>query len=123
MNKLGFIAEQLGKISVPYEFGEWTARIVYPYFTGEITEEPVTTESGLEESTMILNGFHRGKYIDLEMVKEKIKAHFHPVHGLSGWTDDGAIVVFYDGSFSVPTGEQDLKRIQINLKIKEWKVK
>lgn len=123
MNKLGFIDEQLRKISVPYEFGEWTARIVYPYFTGEITEEPVMTESGLEESTMILNGFHRGKYIDLEMVKEKIRAHFHPVHGLQGWTDDGAIVVFYDGCFSVPTGEQDLKRIQINLKIKEWKVK
>lgn len=122
MNKLGFINEQMGVIKVPYEFMEWTSEVKYPYFTGEITEEPVTVESGLEESTMILNGFSRGDFLSLETAKEKIKAHFHPIHGLHGQTDNGAIVVFFDGAFYIPTGEADLKRIQINLKIKEWKV-
>lgn len=121
MEKLKFINEQMGVIGVPYEFGEWASAITYPYYVGEITEEPTITEDGAEESTLILNGFHRGKFIDLENDKAKIKKHFHPIHGLRASTDSGAIAVFFDGAFYVPTGEADLKRIQINLKIKEWK--
>ena len=121
MDKLKFIKEQLTLLSVPYEFGEWSSAVKYPYFTGEITEEPITTEDGLEQSTLLLNGFHRGKYIDLEEIKAKIKKHFHPVHGLRGQTESGAIAVFYGGAFYIPTNEADLKRIQINLTIKEWK--
>ena len=121
MDKLKFINEQMDILSVPYEFGEWTSKVVYPYSVGEITEEPSTTEDGLEESTMILTCFTRGKYIELESIKEKIKKHFHPIHGLRASTDSGSIAVFFDGSFYIPTGEAELKKIQINLKIKEWK--
>lgn len=32
------------------------------------------------------------------------------------------VAVFYDSAFPVPTGDGELKRIQINLSIKEWKV-
>ena len=88
---------------------------------GEITEEPSITEDGAEQSTLILTGFHRGKRIALERDKEKIKKHFHPIYGLRGNTDSGAIAVFFDGSFYIPTGEADLKKIEIHLKIKEWK--
>jgi hypothetical protein len=121
MDKLKFINEQLAGIAVNYEFGEWTSRIAYPYWVGEITEEPTMTEDGSEQSTMILNGFHRGEFLSLETEKEKIKKHFHPVHGLRAKTDSGSIAVFFDGAFYVPTGEADLKRMQINIKIKEWK--
>ena len=121
MVKHKFISDQMDILAIPYEFGMWTSDVVYPYFVGEITEESVTTEDGLEESTMILTGFHRGKYIDLETAKEKIKQHFHPICGACATTDSGSIAVFFDGSFSVPTGEAELKKIQINLKIKEWK--
>jgi hypothetical protein len=121
MDKLKFINEQMDILAVPYEFGEWTSKIQYPYSVGEITEEPVTTEDGLEESTLILTCFHRGKYIDLETIKNIIKKHFDPVFGLRDTTDSGTIAVFFDGSFYIPTGEADLKKLQINLKIKEWK--
>lgn len=122
MDKLKFISEQMDILAVPYEFMQWTSDVQYPYFVGEITEEPTMTEDGLEESTMLLTGFSRGKFIDLETVKNKIKSHFSPVHGLRGQTDSGStIAVFFDGSFYVPTGEADLKKIQINLKIKLWK--
>ena len=121
MDKLKFISEQMDKIGVPYEFGQWSSAVKYPYFVGEVTEEPTITEDGLEESTILLTGFSRGKFIDLETVKNKIKAHFHPIHGLRSKTDSGAIVVFFDGSFYIPSGEADLKKIQINIKIKEWK--
>ena len=122
MEKLKFINEQMDTIAVPYEFDVWTSEIKYPYFVGEITEEPTAAEDGRESSTMLLTGFHRGKLIDIETIKKKIKKHFNPICGLRGWTDNGAIVVFFDGAFYIPTGEADLKKIQINLKIKEWKV-
>ena len=121
MDALKFISEQMGVISVPYEFGEWTQKITYPYFVGEIVENEPLTEDGAEESTVILDGFHRGKYIDLEMAKAKIKQHFDPIHGLRGRTDSGAIAVFFAGAMYVPSGEAELKHIQITLKIKQWK--
>jgi hypothetical protein len=108
-------------LAVPYEFGEWTSDVKYPYFVGELTESPINTEDGKEESTMILTGFHRGKRIDLETVKKKIKQHFHPITGKCATTDSGSIAVFFDSSFFVPTGEAELQKIQINLKIIEWK--
>ena len=122
MNKLKVISEQLEAIGIPYEFGEWTKAIQYPYFVGEITEEEPTTEDGLEQSVLFLNGFHRGgAYIDLLEMCQTIKKHFHPVHGLRVETEEGTVVVFYAGSRYVPTNEAELKRIQIDLKIKEWK--
>lgn len=122
MDKLKFINEQMSEVlELDYEFMEKTSFIKYPYYVGEITEEPVTTEDGLEESTLLLTGFHRGNFIDLETDKERIKNHFNPITGLCAKTDSGSIAVFFDGSFYVPTGEADLKKIQINLKIKEWK--
>jgi hypothetical protein len=121
MEKLKFINEQMAAIRVPYEFGEWTSPVPDFYFVGEITEEPSTTEDGAEESTLILNGFARGKYLSMEKKKDEIKHHFHPIFGLRAKTDSGSIAVFFDGAFYLPTGEANLKRIQINLKIKEWK--
>ena len=115
MDKLKFINEQMDMIAVPYEFMEWTAPVVYPYGVGE------TTEDGAEQSTLLLTFFHRGKMIDLLEIKEKIKKHFPPVYGLRGETEGGAIAVFYDGFLPIPSGEADLKKIQINLKINEWK--
>lgn len=118
---LNFIKEQMDIISVPYEFGEWSSDVKYPYFVGEYEEESPTTEDGSEQFTLILTGFNRGTFSVLETVKEKIKKHF-PIHGLRGRTKDGgAIAVFFDGAFPVPSGEAGLKKIQINLKIKTWK--
>ena len=122
MDKLKFIKEQMDILGIPYEFGEWTSTTIqYPYFVGEVTEDATTTEDGYESTTFILNGFHRGTYMDLEEVKAKLYKHFHSIHGLRATTDSGAIAVFYGGAFYVPTNEADLKRIQINLIIKEWK--
>lgn len=121
MDKYNFISDQMDAIAVPYEYGEWTSDDKKRYWVGELTEEPVMTEDGLEESTMLLMGFCRGKAINLVSDKEKIKQHFDPITGLCAATDSGSIAVFFEGSFPIPTGEADLKRMQVNLRIKEWK--
>ena len=121
-NKLDFINQQMEALGIPYEFGEWTSDVRYPYFVGELSSpEEMITEDGREATTLLITGFHRGKYAELEIKKERIKKHFHHINGLCGKTDSGSIAVFFDGSFYLPTGEADLKKIQINLKILEWK--
>lgn len=124
MDKLKFIKEQMDILSVPYEFGEWTSKVQYPYCVGEITETEPTTEDGYEQSTFLLTCFNRGSegvLLGLEEIKEKIKKHFNSIYGIRSATEGGSIAVYYGGAFYVPTNEAELKRIQINLIIKEWK--
>lgn len=123
MSALKVINEQMEAIEIPYEFNEWTSETIPKlYFVGEeYREDEIETEDGSSSASMILTGFHRGKYIALEEAKEKIKQRFHPVFGLRSPTDSGVIAVFFNDAFSIPSGEANLTKIQINLKFKEWK--
>lgn len=124
MEKLNFIGYQLNDVlKIPYRFGQWNAAVQYPYAVGEITEEPISTEDGHESSTFLLTVFCRGQeaLLELSRIKEKVKKHFPAVYGLRGSTEKGAIDVFYDGAMFVSTGKDNLKTMQINLKIEEWK--
>lgn len=121
MSVLGIIANELNKIGVPYEFMRWTSAAVDTYFIGEYSETPATTEDGFRESTLLLTGTSIGDWLDLEQYRSTIEHHFPAIYGLRLATDTGAVVIFYENSFPVPTGEADLKRIQINLKVMEWR--
>ena len=118
---LGIINKELNSISVPYEYMRWTSDVQDLYFVGEYSEVPIDTEDGAEETSFILTGFTRNKWLELEQHKNNIKSHFNPVSGFRTTADCGAVAIFYENSFPVPTDEADLKRIQINLKIKQWK--
>lgn len=118
---LGVIKDELNKIGVPYEFMQWTSAVVYPYWVGEYSETPTVTEDGYKESTVILTGTTKGSWLELEQTRALIENHFPNPHGLRLSSEDGAVVISYGNSFPVPTGEADLKRIQVNLEIKEWR--
>ena len=117
---LQFINEQMEALELPYEFGGWTSDVVYPYCVGEYSENEPIAEDGGFEVPFILTFFHRGNRITLEEIKDKIKKHFPSVHGLRVRTESGAIAAFYGGAFFIPTGEAELHKLQINLKIKTW---
>lgn len=123
-NALRIISEELESAGLEYEFGEYTKKPVkYPYFVGEYTETEPTTEDGLQESTVLLNGFSRTTWAALEEAKEKIENIFNRVSGKTVIVDDGsAVAIFYAGSLIIPTGDSELKRIQITLSVKEWSV-
>lgn len=118
MEKLAFINAQMELLAVPYQLGEWTQKITYPYFVGEFNEDELSTENGYQHTDLIITGFHRGSFEDLEAIKERIRKHFAD---LRATTPKGAIVVNYASAFSIPSGEMGLKKIQINLDIQEWK--
>ena len=123
MTTLQIIASAMSDMGLNYAFGVWNGDPVYPYFVGEYQETPSTTEDGLQESTFVLTGFTRGSWLELEEAKEQIEKHFNRVSGKTVIADSGsAVAVFYAHSLVVPTGDAELKRIEINLDVKEWKV-
>lgn len=117
---LKFIADALESIGINYEFGQWSSAVKYPYFVGEYTESEPLTEDGLHEADFMLTGWTRGTWLDLETAKEKIERLF--ANSAQLLPSGNGLAVFYAGSFIIPQNEAELKSIQINLRIKEWKV-
>lgn len=117
---LKIISENLTNAGINYEFGEWTSDVIYPYFVGEYQETEPMTEDGLIESTFILTGFSRGSWLDLENAKEIIQRLFS---NFTIITESGSgLAIYYAGALIVPTGDAELKRIEIRLKVNEWMV-
>lgn len=120
---LNAVKQGMAAISLNYEYQEWTADPVYPYFTGEYQEFEPLNEDGMQETSFILTGFTRGSHSDLEAAREKIEKKFDPISGYKVSTDGSVVAIFYALALSnIPTGDAELKKIQINLTIKEWKV-
>lgn len=116
---LNFMNSELGTMGIPYEFLEWTQPVSYPYFIGEYNEFEPILENNEEEKTFILTGFNRGKdaRMQLERMKGLIEKEFDPVNGKIATLNSGSVVaIFYSNSFYVPTGEEELYKIQINLR-------
>lgn len=121
---LKLVSDAMDSLNIEYGFGIYEGHpIVYPYFVGEYTETESITEDGLQESTFMLTGFSRDTWLTLENAKERIENYFNQVGGKTVITDNGSgVAIFYAHSLIVPTGDAELKSIQINLSIKEWKV-
>jgi hypothetical protein len=122
---LKVISDGMESLNLAYGFGVYSGNpVVYPYFVGEYTETEPTTEDGLQETSFLLTGFSRESWLALEQAKEKIENYFNKVSGKTVITDNGsAVAVFYANALIVPTGDAELKRMQINLAVKEWSVK
>lgn len=126
MTKAGlkFISDAMASAQIPYEFMEYTSSIdsITSYWVGEYSEIEPATEDGLEETQFILTGTGKGSCLELEEQKDKIKQLFHEIQGKRAILDNGSgIAVFYGNAFPVVTGDGFLKRIQINLTVKEWR--
>lgn len=117
---LSFINDELEALSIPYEFGEWDAdEVPDPYFVGDYVESDSQTreENGFHETNFILTGTGTSR-LALENVKTLIEKNISKTKML----ENGSIAIFYSNAFYIPTGDANLKRLQINLDIKEWSV-
>ena len=118
---LKYIADLLKGQGINYAFMRWNKDIAYPYFVGEYSELEPTDEDQYHEYSFILTGFTKGTWSDLEVEKAKIENLFNSHTTI---LDNGSgVVISYSGAFPVPIDEGELKKIQINLNIKEWRVK
>ena len=121
---LKIVSDAMEALGIEYGLGTYDGNpIVYPYFVGEYTETESMTEDGLQESTFLLTGFSRDSWLTLENAKERIQDYFDKVSGKVVMAEDGsAVAIFYAHALIVPTGDAELKSIQIQLSVKEWSV-
>lgn len=111
--------ELIRNTGISYDFGSWSSDPVpFPFWVGEKDEGTNETEDGLQPCSMLMTGTGRG-LLELERDKEKIRS----LDGVTAILENGSgIVVYYGGSFPVPIDDADMKRIQVNLQIKEWRI-
>ena len=117
INVLTLIKNEFDNLNIPYTFDGWDSEVELPQFIGEISETPTLNEDGLSEYTFILTGYAMKNENDyLFCVAERLKKEYKP----SKIVDK--VVIMYDNTTFIDTNNDDLKRIQITLKIKKWSV-
>lgn len=120
---LEIISKDMAELGIPYSFGTWTSEeLPSPFFIGEYQESESLNEDGQQEIIFSLTGYSRNSWLELEEAKEKIERYYSRVSGRLETVEGMAVAFFYTNSLIVPTGDAELKKIQINLKIFEWKV-
>lgn len=127
IDALNIIKNSMEKIGLDYAFMEYKEKdgdtMPKTYFVGEYQELDPTSEDGEEDAIFILTGFSREQWIRLETAKEKVKRYFPQTEGRMAVTESGSVVaIFYANSFPIPVEDGELKKIQINLTVKEWTV-
>ena len=97
---------------------------IYPYYVGEYEEIEPMYENGQRESQFILTGYSRTSWDVLENDKEKIEKYYPCDSGRIVITESGsAVAIFYLRGTPIRTTDAELKKMQINLDVKEWRVK
>ena len=122
---LKYISDVLASVGIPYEYDTFNSSIEYltRYWTGEYQEIVPSSEDGLAETEFILTGCAKEDILVLENDKETIKQLFPPICGNRAILDNGSgVAIFYENALPVPTGNDFIKKMQINLIIKEWMV-
>lgn len=115
---LSFINGKLKEAEIPYEYGEWTQAVSYPYFVGSFTESDYRYEDNCTVGTFTLDGWSRGSKIALAETSDRIKAVFQDLQEVQG---NSLFYIRYGGSLPVPTGEADLFKVTVTLFTYEWK--
>lgn len=116
---LAWMDTLLSGLGINYQYGIWSIHPVpFPYFVGEMDEDPLESEDGMQQCTFMLTGTGRS-LLELGRVKNEIKK----LNGTRAILENGSgVALFYDGAYSVPIDEADMRRMQVNLQIKEWRV-
>ena len=91
------------------------------YWIGSYVEQQYLPEDQSQTTLFILDGFSTsGSWSRLEAEKETVKALFSDVRELL--TSESGISVRVESVQTIPTGTADVKRIEIQLLVKEWRV-
>lgn len=120
---LNYISQYMDGLDLPYSFDLWRGDPPDLYFVGEYQEIDTDNQqdTGYEEAQFTLVGFGRGDdaVLNLEKAKEKIKRSSNQTAILPSGS---GLAVFYNTGIPVDTGVPDVKRVDIKITVKEWRV-
>lgn len=117
---LKFLNDDLLALNIPYAFWEWSGDVPETYFVGEYSESASNSEDGLISGEIILSGFTRGTYSDLEQIRDQVYAHFR--NGERYLESGKGAVIGYSHSQVVPSNVENVKRLEIYLWFREWSI-
>lgn len=122
---LAYINSRLKDAGLNYHFGRYDfgdGSPEYPYHVGEYSEEDAVNEDGGQQTTLTIHTWARGANaaLALEQEKAKIRALFPPVGGDRAILDGSGVVVTYGRSQYIPTGDNELKRLDTTINVNEW---
>ena len=112
---LTILKNEMKRLNIPYTSDSRDNEIELPQFIGEILETPTVDEDGKSEYSFILTGYAT-TYSYLFDVADLLKSNYKQSAIVNG------IVIKYDNANPVDNGTDDLKQLQITLKIKKWSV-
>jgi hypothetical protein len=113
------VRTMMSEFEIPYEFQTWTGEHVYPYWVSEYYGDNAVDESGFSEHAPILSGFSQeASYGDLLDNVERIRSDL--LFGRGGVFGDVRVVIFAQDIRAIPQ-QDNLKRIDVTLKVLAWK--
>lgn len=119
LETLSYINNLLTVSGINYSFARWNGEIVNPYWVGEYSEIDSLNEDGMTESDFILTGTSEDSWVGLQSEKEAIE---RLMRNRTTVLDSGiGVSISFERALIVPTESETLKRIQINLSVKEWR--
>lgn len=118
LGMMEFVKNELLKKKVPYEYGEWTSKVSYPYFVGSFQETENFFEDGRITGIFTIDGWARGSKLALFEFVETIKHTFTNLYAVI----DGTLYFAYNPvALPTPTGENDLYKVTVTFNTTEWK--
>lgn len=118
---LNIIDKAFTELGFKYAFMRWDSEVTYPYMVGFYDEIETNSEDGQSEYEFTVEIFHRGSFLDLEEIKEKIKKYFTK-EGRIWNIKNNAVVISYERALLIEQDDSELKRMNIYLMIKKWEV-
>jgi hypothetical protein len=119
---LQFINDRLSEAGLNYHFARYNYDAdspLYPYAVGSYRENDAVSEDGRQEAIFTVSAWTRGPQLELELVKGIVRTVF-PVYGRTEILDGSGVAVSYLRAQLIPTGDSELKRMDITLHVKEW---
>lgn len=115
---LAYIAGKMQLAGIPYEFGEWSSTLTYPYCVGDFTADNYRQEDGCISGTMTVDVWSRGSKLQAIRMADRISGVFQDLHEISG---DHLIYVHCAGADMIPSGDGELFRVSVRLTVSRWK--
>lgn len=112
---LKLISDEMERLNIPYTFNGWDSEQEIPKFIGDITEVKNPYEDGKNEYSFNLTGFGQ-TYDQLYSYADALKKEYKNSKLVDG------MVITYENTDNIPNNSEDLKQIQINFNIKNWRL-
>lgn len=116
---LEVVNAEMERLDIDYVYDNWDSDLVMPYCVGELNEIETFDEDNKREFTLMLScEDNTNSYSRLFDISNTLKNTYK--HNQKILFDNSVFVIKYSNTIKIPTEDENIKRIQINLNIKVW---